>query len=149
MLITFLVRISLISFFVVTLFNKALAGSDLCLRFEQHYCTVSLMNIITTPERFVGKKVSIHGVFKKNFGKYLIYYSKEKEIIGSTVDAIEVDITEEVAEKIMLYEGEYVGFKGVLDMNDNSTLKAVLHKVTLWNRMELGVDESLINRERP
>ena len=80
--------------------------------------TISLINLIATPEKYDGKLVQVIGYLTLEFEGKAIYLHKEDYVRGISDNGFWVDFSKEILDKkdIMNYNKKYVIIVGTFDM---------------------------------
>lgn len=128
--------------------NKGKFGSD-----NQNAKDVTMLQLITAPEKYDGEFVRVIGVSSYDFEKSCITLSKEdlKYNIGNS---IWIELGEKVvsSEEFKLYNGEYVIVEGFFDKDDCGHLGQYCGSIKSINRYELWdsylVTHSMITQEK-
>lgn len=123
--------------------NKGRSGSD-----NQNAKDVTMLQLITAPEKYDGEFVRVIGVSSYDFEKSCITLSKEdsKYSIGNSI-WIEFDEKLASSEEFELYNGEYVILEGFFDMDDCGHLGQYCGSIKSINRYELW-DSYLVTHSR-
>lgn len=113
--------------------NKGMSGSD-----NQNAKNVTMLQLITTPEKYDGELVRVIGVSSYGFEECSISLSKE-DYKYSTGNSIWIELGENKGffEEFTQYDGEYVLVEGVFDKDDCGHLGAYCGSIKNINRYEL------------
>ncbi len=102
---------------------------------------ISLLRLITTPEKYDGKQIQVIGYLNLEFEGNAIYLHKEDYSKGISNNGFWVNFSKEIAEKKNLndYSKKYVIIVGTFDMNSRGhmgmfggTIKNIT-RLDLWN----------------
>ncbi len=120
--------------------------------------SVSMINLIATPDKYHGKLVRVIGVSNLEFEGYKIYLSKEHRDIGVTKNSIwisiDYDSVGKTEDKLVKYNGQYVlvegifdkDYKGHLDLNSGSIMN--ITRFMPWEESERHIKEMML-KKRP
>lgn len=96
---------------------------------EQHY--VSLVQLITTPERFNGKKVVVTGFLELRHEESLLYLHEEDNAHGILENAIGVSTNRQIRNDKEILNLKYVRIVGYFRASDRQ--KSPFHSGTIGN----------------
>ncbi|MBQ8183560.1 MAG: hypothetical protein IJ025_06655 [Clostridia bacterium] len=128
--------------------NKGKSGSD-----NQNAKDATMLQLITTPEKYDGEFVRVIGVSSYGFEKCCITLSKEdlKYSIGNSI-WIELGENTGFFEELTQYNGEYVIVEGIFDKDDCGHLGQYCGSIKSINRYELWnsylITHSMITQEK-
>ncbi len=106
-----------------------------------HEFNISIIKLISTPEKYDGKQVQVIGYLNLEFEGNAIYLHKEDYSKGISQNGFWVNLSKEIAEKKKLedYNKKYVIIVGTFDMNARGhmgmfggTIKNIT-RLDLWN----------------
>lgn len=103
-----------------------------CLKFQHQQCIISIINLISTPEKFHDEIVLVHGVFKIKGSKALLYLNSEMAGFDSIPNRLVIELTNEQKKKFSNLNGQFVQIKGtfvyrneVLGISDSGFITSV------------------------
>ncbi len=85
---------------------------------KEEYLDVSLIKLITTPEKYHGKRIQVKGYLKIQFEGNAIYLHKEDRVNFLTKNAFWVEFSDKLTEKVnpQDYSEQYVIIIGTFNM---------------------------------
>lgn len=131
---------------IIGIFNNAtsLLGND-----SQNVVNTSLINLISTPQKFNGKSVRLIGVCELEFEGCGLYFSKDDYDYGISKNAVWIDIDEESFsenyDSLKNMNGKYVIIEGVFESDDNGHLD--MYSGSIGNITRFDLWKSRVERE--
>ena len=101
--------------------------------------TISLVNLIATPERYDGKKIRVIGYLHLEFEGNGLYLHKDDYDFGISKNAIWADVNEKHPEigKLSKFSNQYVIIEGTFDSNMRGHMDANSGGIKNITRLEI------------
>ena len=112
------------------------------IKYNENVKLVSMINLISNPERYHKKEIMIKGYYTVQFEEHAIYFSEDGYKIGSSSNAILLDISKEFLKTQNIeppYRG-YVVVKGFFyneNYHGNDSFAGVLKNISSIDKIEM------------